>query len=121
MMGDWGRGGGQDYVEVHQGLATEVLNQPEYLKAAEGLHRDDMGDWAGLGGCVYYLWNLGTAQINANYVARFLGELLADFNLISEAHRISALQEAKKFIAKYKLILHLRPLHTDATLDSRMT
>ena len=121
MMGDWGRGGGQDYVEVHQGLATEVLNQPEYLKAAEGLHRDDMGDWAGLGDRIYFDWDRGLAYIKANYVARFAGELLADFDLISEVHRTSAIQEAQTFREKYKLVMHIRAALIDGTLDSRMT
>ena len=66
---------------------------------------------------MYYGWDLGTAYVKGNYVSRFLGETLADFDLVSDVHRISALEESRKFREKYKLVMHIRRLLTEGCLE----
>jgi len=111
-------GEGQDYHMVWDGLRKHVFKNEEYIKACKGHHRGEMGDWASLGDAgVYYPWDLGTAYIKGNYVSRFWGEFFMLFFLVSDIHRITALEESHKFRERYKLVMHIRHLLTEGTLE----
>ena len=82
------------YTTLRGNLQENIYNSKEYTEATQNSHKGIMAEWAGLG--EYYSephWTWGLSGLTGNYCARFAGELLANFDQLSDLHRSTAMGE----------------------------
>ena len=88
------------------------------MEAASKSHKGVLAIWGGIG--EYYSephWDWGKSGITGNYHARFVGEYLGAFHLLSPIHKRSAVGECPNQKNRYKHHLHKRKVFIQGTLD----
>ena len=102
---------------LHDGLHKEVLQSEEWFEAANKSHKGVMTAWGGFGEYyseAYGEW--GFSGITGNCHARFVGELLCPFHLLSDFHKSTAMEECLNQKNRYKLHMHKRRVFIEGTL-----
>ena len=86
-----------------------MTENPDYIRCLEGSHLGLVHKYAGIGDGIYSNWDYSNhkSYIQANFAARFVGELVAPFHLLSLVHKSTALSEVAKQKLVYQQWLHI--------------
>ena len=86
-----------------------MTENPDYIRCLEGSHLGLIHKYAGIGDGIYSNWDYSPhkSYIQANFAARFVGELVAPFHKLSLVHKSTALSEVAKQKLAYQQWLHI--------------
>ena len=86
-----------------------MTDNPDYVNCLSGSHLGLIHKYAGIGDGIYSNWDYSkqNSYIQANFAARFVGELVAPFHMLSLVHKSTALSEVAKQKLVYQQWLHI--------------
>ena len=95
--------------EPHEEFDNTVTENPDYIRCLEGSHLGLIHKYAAIWDGIYSPWNYeeNKSYIQANFAARFVGELVAPFHKLSLVHKSTALSEVAKQKLVYQQWLHI--------------